>query len=73
MVKATFRPAQLTPHLQEYRDLFNHLPAPEDFKSKTTQELEKMAEIAVFRGKPVKNWESRPSQVTGSIIDDLYN
>ena len=73
MDKLILKPKKLTPKLEEYVKTFGHRPSAEANKFKTNQELEKMAEVALLRKKPVKDWESRPHRKTGTILDKLYS
>ena len=73
MAKLTFGPAKLSNNLKKYKEKFGHLPSPEALKFRSQVELEEMAEVALMRNKPVKDWENRPNVKTGTILDDLYS
>jgi hypothetical protein len=63
---------QFPPNLQAYLEKFGHPPSKEAQKFKTLTELDKMAELALRRGKPIRNWENRPKIKTGTRLDDFY-
>ena len=71
--KITLTAHEMTPKLAEYVETFGHRPSPEAFKFRTPAEIEEMAEVALMRKKPVKDWLTRPNRKTGTILDDLYN
>ena len=73
MPKITLTPKKKTPALKKYVETYNHLPSPETLKFKSETEIEEMAEVALMRGKPVKEWAGRANRKTGTILDDLYN
>jgi hypothetical protein len=73
MAKLTFGPMKLTGNLKKYRETFGHLPSAEALKFKSKKELEEMAEVALMRNKPVKDWENRPNVKLGTGMDELYN
>ena len=70
--KITLTAHEMTPKLAEYVEIFGHRPSPEAFKFRTPAEIEEMAEVALMRKKPVKDWVTRPNRKTGTILDDLY-
>ena len=72
MEKITLTARKLTPKLAEYVETFGHRPSPETFKFRTPTEIEEMAELALMRKKPVKDWVTRPNRKTGTILDNLY-
>lgn len=72
MAKLTFGPVKLTGNLKKYKETFGHLPSAEALKFRSKQELEEMAEVALLRNKPVKDWENRPKVKLGTRLDDLY-
>lgn len=71
--KITLTAHKMTPKLAEYVEIFGHRPSPETFKFRTPAEIEEMAKVALMRGKPIKDWETRPWRKTGTIIDSLYS
>tara|TARA_B110000908_G_scaffold160513_1_gene203817 strand:- start:650 stop:871 length:222 start_codon:yes stop_codon:yes gene_type:complete len=73
MAKLTFGPAKLSNNLKKYKEKFGHLPSPEALRFRSKMELEEMAEVALMRNKPVKDWENRPNVKMGTILDDLYS
>lgn len=70
--KITLTAHKMTPKLAEYVEIFGHRPSPETFKFRTPAEIEEMAEVALMRKKPVKDWVTRPNRKTGTILDNLY-
>ena len=72
MPTITLKPVKKTPILEEYFQRFDHNPSPEAAKFQTLEEREELAEMALFRGKPVEAWANRHLHKTGSILDDLY-
>lgn len=72
MAKLTFGPPKLTPNLKKYEEKFGHLPSPEALKFRSKEELEEMAEVALMRNKPVRDWQNRPNLNLESRLDDLY-
>ena len=64
---------KMTPRLAEYVETFGHKPSFEAYKYKTGAEIEEIADVALLRQKPVKSWANRPSEVTGTLLDDLYS
>ena len=63
---------QYSPKVQEYKEKFGHPPSAEAQKWKTKAELESLAEMALKRGRPVKSWAERPSNLTGTVTDGWY-
>ena len=47
----------LSPNLDKYLEEFGHLPPSHLFRTKTLQDLDEMAEVALFKNKPIKLWE----------------
>lgn len=66
------KPTKFPPNLQKYIDTFGHLPSKEAQKFKTLEELDKLAELALRRGKPIRNWENRKHVKTGTLLDAHY-
>jgi hypothetical protein len=48
----------LSPNLDLYREKFGHLPPGHLFRAKTLTQLDEIAELALFKGKAVKEWEN---------------
>lgn len=67
------KPTKFPPNLQKYIDTFGHLPSREAQKFKTLDELDKLAELALRRGKPIRNWENRKYVKTGTLLDAYYS
>ena len=65
MAKLTFGPMKLTGYLKTYREKFGHLPSAEAMKFRSKAELEEMAEVALMRNKPIKEWQNRPNVADG--------
>ena len=72
MAKIRLTAPKMTPKLAEYVETFGHKPSFETYKYKTGAEIEEMADVALLRKKPVKSWANRPSELTGTLLDDLY-
>ena len=66
------KPTKFPPNLQKYIDTFGHLPSKEAQKFKTLDELDKLAELALRRGKPIRNWKNRKYVKTGTLLDAHY-
>ena len=73
MAKLTFGPVKLTGNLKKYKETFGHLPSAEALKFRSKKELEEMAEVALLRNKPVKDWENRPKVKLVTRLDNLYD
>ena len=73
MAKLTFGPAKLSNNLKKYKEKFGHLPSPEALRFRSKMELEEMAEVALMRNKPIKEWQNRPNVQTGTGLDELYS
>tara|TARA_A100001518_G_C1169292_1_gene21231 strand:+ start:197 stop:388 length:192 start_codon:yes stop_codon:yes gene_type:complete len=58
--------------VDQYREMFGHLPPPEVYKFRTREEREKMASDAIKAGEPIPAWRDRPKARYGTILDDLY-
>ena len=65
--------SEYSPKVQEYREKFGHPPSAEAMKWKRTEELEKLASMALKRGKPIKTWAERPNKKLGTVTDLLYD
>ena len=71
---ATFKiqKPKYSPKVQEYREKFGHPPSADALKWKRTEELEKLATMALRRGKPIKEWAERPNKKLGVVTDGWY-
>jgi hypothetical protein len=67
------KPKQMSESVEQYKKTFGHPPSPEALKFQTEKEISSLAEMALVRKKPVKDWAERPSVKTGTILDNLYN
>ena len=63
----------LSPALQQYKELFGHLPAVESLKFLSTDDLEAKALAAVEEGQPVESWKKRGSIKMGTNLDGFYD
>ena len=73
MAKVRIQAPKMSPRLAEYVEKFGHKPSFEAYKYKTEAEIEEMADVALLRNKPVKGWINRPSELMGTLLDDLYS
>ena len=71
---ATFKieKPRYSPTVQAYKERFGHAPSADAMKWKKTEELEKIAAMALSRGKPIKEWKERPSKKLGIVTDGFY-
>ena len=72
MPTITLKPVKKTPIMEEYFQRFNHNPSPESAKFQTLEEREELAEMALFRNKPVDEWANRHLYKMGTVLDKLY-
>ena len=72
MANVRLEMAELSPSVQAYLDLFGHEPAAEAEKYLTPMELDRQAQEAVDKGKPVSEWRDRATTKTGTLLDNLY-
>ena len=72
MVKIVIKPISLSPTIDEYEKAFGHPPSPEALQGMTLEEMDQLAEVALYKGKPVQEWEERPMTKYGSTVDKLY-
>jgi hypothetical protein len=72
MVKIAVKPVSISPTLDKYKKMFGHPPSPEALQSMTLEEMDQLAEVALYKGKAVQEWEERPMTKYGSTMDKLY-
>lgn len=65
-------PAEYSPAIRKYIDTFGHRPSAEAMKWKSEAERDKLAEMALKRGKPIKEWAERPFKKLGIVTDGFY-
>jgi hypothetical protein len=66
------KPVSKPQPLLEYFQRFGHRPSREALKFKTEEELVALAIQALRDNQPVESWEKRPSQKTGTLLDEYY-
>ena len=72
MVKIAVKPVSISPTLDKYKKMFGHPPSPEALQSMTLEEMDQLAEVALYKGKPVQEWKDRPITKYGTTMDLLY-
>ena len=65
-------PAKYSPTIRKYIDTFGHRPSAEAMKWKSDAERDKLAKMALNRGKPIKEWAERPFKKLGIVTDGFY-
>ena len=72
MVKIVIKPISLSPTIDEYEKAFGQPPSPEAQQGMTLEELDQLAEVALYKGIPVQEWKDRPMIKYGTTMDLLY-
>ncbi len=72
MVKIVMKPVSISPTMDQYEKTFGHPPSPEALQSMTLEEMDQLAEVALYKGKAVQEWEERPMNKLGTTMDRLY-
>lgn len=65
-------PAKYSPAIRKYIDTFGHRPSAEAMKWKSDAERDELAEMALKRGNPIKEWAERPFKKLGIVTDGFY-
>ena len=71
-MKITMRRKEISPMLEAYEKKFDHIPSPEALSDFSIAELDQIAEKAIRRNEPVREWLERPQIRYGTTIDRLY-